>query len=54
MAAVEGGYPMADSFEGFYEAYPPRGRTMEEWCEADASAQSYGPDVFTFDGEGDE
>lgn len=54
MAAVEGGPPMIDNFDGFYEAFPPRGLTMEEWCEADASAQAYGPDVFTFDGEGDE
>lgn len=54
MFAVEGGAPMADSFEGFYEAFPPRGLTMEEWCEADASAQAYGPDIFTFDDEGDE
>lgn len=49
MVAVEGGQPMADSFEGFYEAFPPRGLTMDEWCEADASAQAYGPIVFCFD-----
>jgi|GEM_PF-4325337 len=54
MVAVEGGPPMADCFEGWFEAYPPHGLTMEEWCDACASAQAYGPDVICFDFDGED
>jgi len=51
IVAIEGGWPMADSFEGWFEAYPPHGRTMVEWADATGSELAYGPDVFAFEDE---
>jgi len=44
--AVEGNLPPPD---GWFEAFPPRSRTMEEWCEASGDELALGPLIFHFD-----